>query len=265
MICALLVFQVPELKQPLSVLSPWLDMLSRARCDVVADLEAQKHRRFIKTHTPLDGLPLDTSITYICVGRDPRDVALSIDNHTENMDLASFIAARDAAAALDGIIPEPVFPPPRPDDERERFWLWVDNDAPPTKLGSSLLRTLRHLETFWDAPDGVDAVMLHFDDLRTDLEGQMRALAQRLGISVAEWRWPQLVSAASFDNMRARAALTAPSADTRIWRNNERFFHRGTSGQWRDLLDDEDLKRYRARAKAIGPCDLVEWVHRDGR
>jgi len=46
------------------------------------------------------------------------------------------------------------------------------------------------------------------------------------------------------------------------WHDNERFFHRGTSGQWRDLLDDDDLERYRARAKAIGPAAVVDWMHR---
>lgn len=35
----------------------------------------------IKTHTALDGLPWDDRVTYVCVGRDPRDVALSWDNH----------------------------------------------------------------------------------------------------------------------------------------------------------------------------------------
>src|SRR5258707_8802090 len=61
MICALLVFQEPVLRQPLSTVSPWLDMLSRARRDIVADLEGQTHRRFVKTHTPLHGLPIDAS------------------------------------------------------------------------------------------------------------------------------------------------------------------------------------------------------------
>jgi hypothetical protein len=35
-------------------LSPWIDIVTRARTEVFADLAAHKHRRFIKTHTPLD-------------------------------------------------------------------------------------------------------------------------------------------------------------------------------------------------------------------
>src|SRR3954447_1557463 len=56
--CALLVFDSVDLDQPLAKISPWLDMQLADRADVVASLDAQKHRRFIKTHTPLDGLPI---------------------------------------------------------------------------------------------------------------------------------------------------------------------------------------------------------------
>jgi hypothetical protein len=87
-------------------------------------------------------------------------------------------------------------------------------------------------------------------------------LTDRLAITVPEKRWPELVRAATFEDMRARAALTAPNAQSGIWRDNERFFRRGTSGQWRDLLDDDGLERYRTRAEAIGPSDVVDWVHR---
>ena len=222
MICALLVLHEPVLKQPLSILSPWLDMLSRARSDVVADLEAQPHRRFIKTHTPLDGLPLDPSVTYICVGRDPRDVALSMDNHRDNIDIDAFIAARDAAAAVDGVVLDGVAPlPPRPESRRERFWQWVDDDTAPAieaTSGSSLLRTLRHLQTFWDAPERADVVMLHYDDLREDLAGQMRAVANRLSITIPNERWPELVVAATFDEMRARAARVAQCSPSLVAR-----------------------------------------------
>ncbi|MGH9022020.1 MAG: sulfotransferase domain-containing protein, partial [Acidimicrobiia bacterium] len=54
MICALLVFQTPELDRPLDLIAPWVDIQTRTKEDLFADLEAQRHRRFIKTHTPLD-------------------------------------------------------------------------------------------------------------------------------------------------------------------------------------------------------------------
>ena len=72
MICALLIFQDPELPRPLGAISPWIDMVTKPRKEVFADLAGQQHRRFLKTHTPLHGLPLDPHVTYLCVGRDPR-------------------------------------------------------------------------------------------------------------------------------------------------------------------------------------------------
>src|SRR5215475_14408219 len=73
MICALLVFQTPDLPAPLGELSPWLDHLVAPKEDVYARLAAQPHRRFIKSHTPLDGLPIDPRATYVVVAREPLD------------------------------------------------------------------------------------------------------------------------------------------------------------------------------------------------
>lgn len=265
MICALLIFQTPELDQPLSVHSPWLDMQSRARREVVADLDAQTHRRFIKTHTPLEGLPMHPTVTYLCVGRDPRDVALSMDNHIDNIDTAAFALERARGAAIDGIeLPPLVERPPPPADPRERFWQWVDNDAPPQEVGSSLFRTLHHLESFWDAPRDLNVVMVHYDDLKSDLDGQMRGLAERLGIAPPAQDWDTLVEAATFERMRATAAMTVPrNADGSHWHDDERFFHRGTSGQWRDLLDEDDLRRYRSRVADLVSPDLAAWAHHE--
>ena len=88
MICALLVFQTADLPAPLSQLSPWLDWLIVPREEVFAQLAAQQHRRFIKTHTPLDGLPLDNRATYIVTGRHPLDAAVSLFHQGENIDRA---------------------------------------------------------------------------------------------------------------------------------------------------------------------------------
>jgi len=263
MICALLVLQEPELPLPLDTLSPWIDMVTRARSEVFADLAAQTHRRFIKTHTPLDGIPNDPAVTYIYVGRDPRDVALSMDHHIDNMDVGGFLEQREQAAAIDGIELGPLHrPPPRPDGDRDRFWRWVDDETPSTHSGSTLRYTVEHLQSFRDAADDLDVVSLHYDDLKADLEGQMRALAAHLGIDVGEDRWPALVQAATFESMRSRADTTVPGGGRAHWIDPAAFFSRGTSGQWRDLLDDADLARYAARVRSLASDDLVEWLHR---
>jgi hypothetical protein len=89
----------------------------------------------------------------------------------------------------------------------------------------------------------------------------MGLVARRLGIEVPERRWAELVKAATLDGMRRRADLTVPGASPRQWRDPDRFFHKGTSGQWRDLLDESDLARYRERVRSLVPDDLVSWVH----
>ena len=62
--------------------------------------------------------------------------------------------------------------------------------------------------------------------------------------------------------MRRRADTTV-GAGRQHWIDPAAFFSRGTSGQWRDLLDDADLARYAARVGALASDDLVEWVHRE--
>ena len=262
MMCALLVFQTPELPRPLDELSPWLDMLTRKQADVFAELDAQTHRRFIKTHTPLDGMPYDERVTYICVGRDPRDVGLSWDNHVENTDIIALFTARAEAVGLDDIadlLAEG--PPPRAETQAERFWVWVD-DEQPIEEWFSLANTLHHLQTFWDVRDRSNIVLLHYDDLQADLEGQMRALAARLDIEVAENLWPDLVKAAGFQHMKANAERVAPDVTHKIWIDTGRFFNAGTSGQWQRILTtDADVDRYFTRANALASPDVIAWAH----
>jgi aryl sulfotransferase len=50
-----------------------------------ATLEAQTHRRFLKTYLALDGLPIYAQVKYIVVARDPRDVFMSLWNHHRDL------------------------------------------------------------------------------------------------------------------------------------------------------------------------------------
>jgi hypothetical protein len=89
----------------------------------------------------------------------------------------------------------------------------------------------------------------------------MRGLAARLGIEVGEDRWRDLVDAATFQNMRARADEIAPDTTNAIWTDNRRFFNRGCSGQWRDILNDADVRRYTLRVSELAAPDLATWAH----
>jgi hypothetical protein len=68
--------------------------------------------------------------------------------------------------------------------------------------------------------------------------------------------------AATFDSTRSRADATVPGGG-RLWLDPAAFFSRGTSGQWRDLLDNADLARYAVRVRALASDELIDWLHRE--
>ena len=79
-----LVFQDSKAR-PLNIVSPWIDGRAARTEETHHAIEAQKHRRFLKSHTPLDGLPLYDGVRYIFVGRDGRDVLMSLHNFLFNL------------------------------------------------------------------------------------------------------------------------------------------------------------------------------------
>ncbi|MCB0121890.1 MAG: sulfotransferase domain-containing protein, partial [Caldilineaceae bacterium] len=100
-------------------ISPWLDQRGVPVEELLDKLAAQRHRRFIKTHLPLDGLPFFAQVKYIVVGRDARDVAMSMWNH-----YAEFV---DAVFEGTNSIPDRVGDPfPLPPQDIHTFWRdWI--------------------------------------------------------------------------------------------------------------------------------------------
>jgi mutator protein MutT len=248
MICALLVFQTPELPAPLAELSPWLDWTITPRHEVVDSLTAQEHRRIIKTHTPLDGVVLDRRATYVVVARDPLDMAVSLYHQSSNIN-----RTRSPADS----------PPPLPP---LHDWLlsWIDWEGSPLDQMDSLPGVMWHLSDVWARRDQPNIILVHYDDLLADLEGEMKSLAERLGIVVADEKWNELVHAARFEQMRAGATSAVP-APGGVLKDESRFFRRGSSGEGREVLTADEVAHYRTRVDGLGPPDLVTWLHRWAR
>jgi len=259
MLCALLIFDGADLDRPLTEISPWMDMLTAPLPDVRADLDAQQHRRFIKTHTPLDGLPLDDRVTYLCVGRDPRDIGFSWDNHMANLDVEKVIAARLAVTGPD---PGLVRPPAPPADPLERFWAWVDADMSSVASFRSLTGTLHHLRIHWERRREANIGLFHYGDMLDNLTGELARLAAVLEIDLPATRLAELAETASFARMKARADVLAPEATRSHWRSNDRFFDKGPDRRWQDTLDVASAARYdRTVTGLAGDPDFLAWVH----
>jgi hypothetical protein len=256
MICALLIFQTPQLESPIGWYSPWLDRLITPKEEMFARLESQRHRRFIKTHTPLDGVPIDPRATYIVVGRHPLDAAVSLYYQSQNINRAR---QRQLTEEVSGQ-PVPAKPdkPPRP----AREWLldWIASEAAPREQMDSIRGLLWHYRDAWERRCEPNIVLMHYCDLSADLEGQMRQLARRLDIAVPESSWPGLVEAAGFASMRAAAEKITGSGQ--ILKSASAFFRRGTSGAGRELLTDGELADYHARTANLAPPDMLSWLHR---
>jgi aryl sulfotransferase len=259
-IVGMLVLGRPDLGEPISQLSPWLDMLVYTDAEVFGRLDRQTHRRFIKTHTPLDGIPRLPSVTYLCVIRHPLDVALSDRDHADNMRADHAIDMRLAASgAADPAIPTPEEGPEATGDYLRWF---IDNDNQPTGSGPyGLADYCQQVLTYWEARAAPNVHLFHYADMWGDLDAEMRRVADVVGVRIDEDAWPAFVEGATIDRMRSRAAITAPNADIGMWRSAEGFFKVGGTRRWASHLAPADLDHLRDRLRALAG-DAAEWIVR---
>jgi hypothetical protein len=258
-IVGMLLLDRTDLGAPISQLSPWLDMLLRTDAEVFGTFEAQSHRRWIKTHTPLDGVPLLPSITYITVVRHPLDVALSDRDHSSNQDIERFRELREAVVGeLDPELAARWADAPEDDTEYLRWF--IDNDLPPSGSGpNGLADFCEQARTSWERREAPNVHLFHYQDLWNDLDGEMRRVAHVLGVTVDEDRWPDFVDAATLQSMRARAASTAPEAHLGIWHEPHKFFRVGGRRDWSSHLDASDIDHFHARLNELAG-DATPWI-----
>jgi aryl sulfotransferase len=219
---------------------------------VLERLEAQKHRRFVKSHLPLDALPYWDDVRYIAVGRDTRDVFMSVFNHYSGYTdfMYELLAADDPVGG----------PMPRcPDDPRVMWTEWITTPSFPWETdGSPWWSHHYHVESFWKYRELSNVLLVHYADMKADLEREMRRIAEFLGIEVDPTTWADLVRCASFDQMK-EDARAIPGMETIFEGGTDRFFFKGTNGRWRDVLTPEDLELYELAASKLD-LELRHWL-----
>lgn len=126
-IVSLLIFQSAT-PVPIMQIHPWVDCRHQIPIDVmISMLEAQTHRRSMKSHLPFDALPIYDEVKYIHTARGGLDACFSFHNHFLNF-TPQAIGGIQRIAEQDGHTGGP--PPPPPEDPREFFlsWMKLQND-----------------------------------------------------------------------------------------------------------------------------------------
>ena len=256
-----LVFQSPEPREFLAA-SPWLDATFFAPHEVnLATLEAQTHRRCIKSHLPFDALPVFEGVKYIHTVRDGRDACLSMHNH--QLGFLPEARARVAEQTPEGAVAAAITHQ-TPTDPRAFFLQWMDTAEGGRASGDTDLPFCEFEQTYWRHRADPNVLHVHYADLKADLEGEMARIATFLGIDTPNDLMPELAQAARFDTMKSQGEQLMPMMRMAFDNGSQRFLNQGLNGRWKGVLTEVDLARYDALVQGRLSAAHDAWI-RNGR
>jgi len=236
----------PELE--VADMSPWLDLRVPPKAVKLPLVDAQTHRRFLKTHLPVDALVFSPRAKYIYIGRDARDVVWSFHNHHINANQGWYSALNDTP----GLVGPPIGQPPA--DVREYWHAWLDGDGFPFWSFWDSVRT------WWEIRGLPNVMFVHYSNLKRDLPGEMRRIAAFLDIRVDESNWKEIFEYCSFDWMKRHATKSVPLGGAFWDAGAQVFINQGKNGRWTDVLTAAEREEYEAMAvEKLGP-ECARWL-----
>lgn len=229
-------------------MSPWIDFRIPPKHVKLPAVEAQTHRRFVKTHLPVDALVYSPAAKYIYIGRDGRDVLWSFHNHHWTANDAMFNAINNSPGRVG-----PPFPPAT--DDIHQYWReWIERDGYP------YWSFWENVRTWWAIRNLPNILLVHFETLRKNMPEEMRRIAAFLDIKINEANWDEIVEHCTFKWMKEHGEKSVPLHGA-MWKNGAKdFINKGTNGRWKDTLTTQDIEEYEARAlKELGP-ECARWL-----
>ena len=230
-------------------MSPWIDLRVPPKEVKLPQVESQTHRRFLKTHLPVDALVFSPKAKYIYIGRDGRDVLWSMHNHHFNANNFWYEALNDTPGRMGPPIEKPV------SDIVQYYNDWLDKD------GFPFWSFWENVSTWWAIRNLPNVYMLHFAKLKADMPGEIRKLAAFLDIPVDPATWDAILEHCSFDYMKKHATRSVPLGGAFWDGGSETFINKGTNGRWKQVLTQEQSERYeKLCVEKLGPA-CSRWLN----
>jgi len=231
--------------------------------DLKAMLDAAPDRRVLKSHMALDGMPFFDEARHVYVGRDPRDVFMSLYNHYRSFTDVAYAAYNETP----GRVGEPL--PRCPDDPRVFWKQWMTRGWFPWESeGYPFWGNLHHVASFWPVRHAPNVLLVHYADMLADLPAQIRRVTDFLDIEVSDARVAEVADATRFSTVRARvdkAIAEQGNQGPGMLRDGlASFFNKGTNGRWRGVLTADDLTLYDAAKRRILEPGCAAWLESGG-
>ncbi len=220
----------------LSDTSPWIDSSWGDHAEMLKVLKEQQEtgkRRVIKSHLPADALPIAPEARYVFVGRNGKDLGISFHNYLYNFSASTMstinqIHAQWSSSSVPLVIPE---------DMQAFFDLWLDTN------GYECCDLLDIMKSWWELRNEPNVLLLHYQQLKNDLPGQIARLAEFFSIDPGSLRMDAIVEHCSFDYMSARAEKMAPFGGAHM-SSAKAFFHKGLKRNHRTELTPKQVERF---------------------
>jgi aryl sulfotransferase len=116
------------------------------------------------------------------------------------------------------------------------------------------------VRTWWEARDLDNVMLLHFNELKADMEGRMRDIAAFVEVEIDPATWPEIVEYCTFDWMREHSEEIAGGADMIFSGGSKAFLYKGTNGRWHDVLSDDECAEYEAKAIEQLGEECARWL-----
>lgn len=257
-----IVFELIFLDQEMPDLSvsPWIDARFGGPIEEMMEmLEAQQHRRCIKTHLPLDALPFHPQIKYIVVARDPRDVFMSFCNHYSNYTDAFYDRLNDTS----GLVGDPIPRCPKDIHELWRIWIkqgWFEWESE----GYPHSGNMYHTQAWWNFRHLKNILLVHFNDLLANLEGEIERIATYLEIEASTEAITTVAQAVTFSTLKKNVLKKYTGGLSGFKGGANTFYYKGTNGRWQGVLSEKELAMCEAKMAEMLTPGCAQWLE-DGR
>lgn len=232
--------------------SPWLDSSWGDHAQMLAMLKEQRERgqrRVVKSHLPADAVPIDPQARYVFVGRNGKDLGISLHNYLhqfseETMEAINWVHRAWSKDPTPLVIP---------DSMREFFDRWLSTD------GYGCCDLFDVVGSWWQRRREPNVLLVHYRKLRDDLPGQVTRVAEFIGVDPGKLAMDRILEHCSFGYMRARAEQMAPFGGAHM-EDPQKFFHKGPARDYRTELTAEQIERFDRKAEEKLGSACARWL-----